>query len=270
MYIRNSDPDRSFDFVSKSDFDILCLQEVPESFVQRLSTLPYHVDVASEMDEVYSRKSTNRHSVILSRYPIMKAVHLSLPNREDVLAARAKLFVHLLIALGLWGRSSGNRHSQYVDLSTPHGPVRVFNLHLPLVSPAWRVEEFELALAEREPGLPTIVCGDFNILEHPSITPLSWLLGGTVSDAVYYRRERIQIEKRFVAHELTNALRGSVTHSFSRSQLDHILVSDNFTINNAEVIPDRHGSDHNPVYAEVIEKASTASMLRLPRRDGQA
>jgi endonuclease/exonuclease/phosphatase family metal-dependent hydrolase len=127
------------------------------------------------------------------------------------------------------------------------GVVRVFNIHLPLVHPHIRAEEFERIMVERDDGRPTIVCGDFNILEKPHITPINWLLGGSVSDALRYKRERTHIEKRFISYELNNPLHGKMTHPFSLSQLDHILVSRSFSIKNAEVIRDRFGSDHNPI-----------------------
>ena len=49
-----------------------------------------------------------------------------------------------------------------------------------------------------------------------------------------------------------NPLRGKITHRISRSQLDHILVSSDFSVQNAEVIPDPHGSDHNPITVETL------------------
>jgi endonuclease/exonuclease/phosphatase family metal-dependent hydrolase len=144
-----------------------------------------------------------------------------------------------------------NRGGLYVDLMIDEQLVRVFNLHLLLAHSSMRLKEFELAMIERDTVRPTIVCGDFNTLEKPHITPLNWLFGGGVRDILPYRRERTHIEKRFVEHELTNALRGSVTHPIAHSQLDHILVSNSFSIKNAEVIKDRYGSDHHPICVEV-------------------
>jgi len=144
-----------------------------------------------------------------------------------------------------------NRGGLYADITVNETSLRVFNLHLILAQPAWRLKEFETAMAERDASRPTIVCGDFNTLQKPHITPLNWILGSGLSDALLYNRERTHIERRFVEHRLTNALAGGITHPLSQSQLDHILVSHSFSIKHAEVLPDRIGSDHHPIRVEV-------------------
>ena len=113
------------------------------------------------------------------------------------------------------------------------------------------MKEFETALAERDPSIPTIVCGDFNTIESPRVSLLNWLLGGSVSHAINYNLERTLVEKHFVEHELHNPLRGQVTHLFADSQLDHILVSHSFSTKSASVLADRVGSDHHPIRVDI-------------------
>ena len=81
---------------------------------------------------------------------------------------------------------------------------------------------------------------------------------GESNDQIIVRQTRYlkdtsfnNFEKQFIAHELTNALRGKITHPFSHSQLDHILISNSFSVKNAKVIADRFGSDHCPIHAEI-------------------
>lgn len=257
MLFKNADLDAALAFVSDSDADIFCIQEAPEAFVERLKALPYHVVAAPEVDRVYAGVRSTQYVVIVSRFPIVSSGRVPLPQRELMVPPRTMLFIRFMCALRIWAMGVGNRHSLFADLDTPEGRVRVFNLHLPLATPLWRAEEFELAMLERDHTLPTIVCGDFNILEKPHITPLSWILGGTIGDMLFFRRERRSIEARFESHTLTNVLRGKMTHPISRSQLDHILLSPHFSILTTAVLPGGMGSDHRPIWADVALPAQT-------------
>lgn len=249
MLYRNTELDRAFEFVSKSDFDIFCLQEVPEEFLARLKTLPYHVASSISIERIFKIGVVKDFAVILSRHPIEKQSAIPFPAPE--LSRRAELFNRLMRPFHFSG--ARNRGGLYADIRVPNisSAMRVFNLHLTRTQPAWRLREFERAMTERDPSRPAIVCGDFNIMEAPHITPLNWLFGGRLSDTLFYKRERTHIEKRFVEHELQNPLYGGVTHPLSQSQLDHILVSHSFTVQKAEILPDRVGSDHHPIFVEI-------------------
>jgi endonuclease/exonuclease/phosphatase family metal-dependent hydrolase len=246
---RNRELDRAFDFISKSDFDIFCLQEVPEEFLKRLQTLPYHIAFRSERELLYPCGPVHNYVVTLSKDEIVSQGEILFPEYWHFLPLRTRLFV-MLMPNQLFTKIR-NRSALYVDVKTDKQSLRIFNLHLILAQPAWRLKEFEMAMAERDPSRPSIVCGDFNTIEAPHISILNWILGGKVSDAFFHRRERTDINKRFVQHELVNTLAGSITHQLSRSQLDHILVSRSFSIKDAEVLSDRIGSDHHPIFVEV-------------------
>jgi endonuclease/exonuclease/phosphatase family metal-dependent hydrolase len=250
MLYRNRELDRAFEFISHAEFDIFCLQEVPESFLGRLKTLPYALSSHLESEKVYRSITIPMYNVILSRFPLENEGTIPFSDYWPLLPWRTRLFINLMPSR-FFARVQ-NRSGIYADLATPRGRLRVFNLHLALIHPALRLEEFERAIAERDLEIPTVICGDFNILESFHITPLNWILGGRMSDTFLARRERTHIESRFVEHKLTNALRGTMTHPLSRSQLDHILVSHAFKVENAAVLPDRTGSDHHPIFAKVV------------------
>lgn len=249
MLFSNRRLDEAFAFVRDSEFDVFCLQEVPEHFLERLKTLPCHL--ASQVDTgrfVPRREDT--YLVILSRMPMARGAAFRFPDYWPLLPRRARLFVRLMRPFN-WGPVK-DRGGMYADIALGGNRIlRVFNLHLVLGTPARRIAEFEQAMAERDPALPTVVCGDFNILEKPHVTPINWLAGGRMSDVFAYGRERTTIEGRFVAHELMNALSGSHTHPFSRSQLDHILLSKQLSVQRALVIRERRGSDHNPIRVDI-------------------
>src|SRR3989344_4046315 len=244
MLFRNKELDRAFEFIRNADFDIFCLQEVPEEFLARLKTLPlsldYHSDFIAfrtDVDRLLKRGTERNYVVILSKHPITAQGEIPFPDYWHLLPLRTRIFVTLMWPF--YFSKITNRGGLYVDITMGGMPVRVFNLHLILAQPAWRLKEFELAMAKRNSSWSTIVCGDFNTIEAPHISILNWILGGRISDAFLHRRERTDIEQHFVQHELINTLAGSITHPVSRSQLDHILVSQSFSIKSAEVLPDR-------------------------------
>lgn len=250
MLFRNRELDRAFRFIADSDFDIFCLQEVPEEFLKRLQTLPCHIAFRTDVERLFKEGAVNNYVVILSKYPIEAQSEIPFNDYWPLLPLRTRFFVRLMRPFFGFSKTR-NRGGLYADLVIRERPMRIFNLHLILAQPEWRLKEFEIAMAERDASRPTIVCGDFNTLEAPHISILNWILGGRVRDAALYNRERTHIERRFIEHELTNALSGGITHPLSQSQLDHILVSRSFSIKNAKIFPDRIGSDHNPILVEI-------------------
>lgn len=248
MLFRNRELDRAFEFIRDADFDIFCLQEVPEHFLARLRTLPFHFAEATDVERVFT-PIERLHLVILSRYPLLNQGIIHFPEYWSLLPLRTRIFVHLMRPFH-WSKIQ-NRSGLYTNIAAPKGIIRVFNLHTALTRADLRVKEFELAMAERDPAVPSIVCGDFNTIESPRVSLLNWLLGGSFKKVFSYTEERTHIEKHFVEHELLNPLRGQVTHLFGESQFDHILVSHSFTIKSAAVLPDRVGSDHHPIRVQV-------------------
>ncbi|MCR4333751.1 MAG: endonuclease/exonuclease/phosphatase family protein [Patescibacteria group bacterium] len=245
---RNKELDRAFEFISHADFDIFCLQEVSEEFLKRLQTLPYHLVYRTDVERLFKNGDVHNYIVILSTHPIASQGEIPFSEYWPLLPWRARIFVNLMPSR--FFSKIRNRGALYADVTIHETVVRIFNLHLILAQPAWRLKEFEMAMAKRDPSKPTIVCGDFNTLQAPHITPLNWILGGDLADALLFSRERTHIEQRFVEHKLTNPLYGGITHPVSQSQLDHILVSHSFSIKHAEISPDRIGSDHHPIYVE--------------------
>jgi len=247
MYHLNPDPDRAFRFITKLDFDVLCLQEVPEAFLERLKGLPYSIAFGTDVDRRTGKTIERNYCVILSKHTVTDDREFAYP--EFPLAFRTKLLFWCLYPLG-W-RPISNRRSVFADIELPMlGRTRVFCLHLTLSYPQRLMREFDTAMALRQRSLPTIVCGDFNILESAHITVLNWLQGGRLRDIFAWRSERKDMEKKFAEFGLQNPLRGTRTQTISRSQLDHILIPDEMKVTRAEVLPDRCGSDHNPVFVE--------------------
>jgi endonuclease/exonuclease/phosphatase family metal-dependent hydrolase len=246
MYHNNPDPDRAFRFISALDFDVLSLQEVPERFLERLKTLPFHIAYSPDVDRIGIGTEHN-FCAILSRYPMVTSEGFPFPVLSWPL--RTRLFVTFMYPWG-W-RKIGNRGSLYADIVLPKfGRTRVFCLHLTLSYPRRLLREFDLAASFRRASMPSVFCGDFNIIESFRVTLTNWLLGGPLRDVFNKGESRTEAEKRFSELGLQNPLRGRSTHSFARSQLDHILVPDSFRVTKADVLQERVGSDHHPVFVE--------------------
>lgn len=251
MLFRNKELDRAFEFITNSDFDIFCLQEVPKEFLERLHTLPCYVAYAIDKERLYPNATVFDYVVTLSKHPIEKQSTFSFPNYMSELKLRTRFFMRMMRYFHF--TKLGERNGQYTDIVVPGfpKPIRVFNVHLILGNPHWRLREFETALVHADPSRLSVVCGDFNIVESRFTATLNWWLGGKVSDMLFHRRERTHIEEHFMSYELINPLRGKITHPFSRSQLDHILVSNSLSVVHAYVLSDSVGSDHHPIVLEI-------------------
>lgn len=247
MLYKNPDLDRAFSFIQGLDFDVLCLQEVPEEFLARLERLPTHLAYALDSERAEANTNISIYCVILSPHPVLASGSIEIPVAPQ--SWQTRLFMWLMHPLG-WRRivKKGN---VFADIDMPSlGRVRLFSLHLTLATPAGRLREFGIAMDHRDPATRSIVCGDFNVLEHARVTLLNWLLGGRPRDIFAWYRERAVIEKRFGEFALQNPLRGKPTQTISHSQLDHILVPNTLRVSKAEVLPDRAGSDHHPIFIE--------------------
>ena len=249
IFYRNPQLESAYQFIKNLDFDILCLQEVPEDFLERLKKLSCHIAFAPEVDRLFSHGIEQNFLVILSRHPVIRTEKFSLPMPH--IPRRTRLLVKAMRPLH-WS-SVRNRHGFYADIA-PNGLssiIRVFCLHLFLAHPEVRRNEFDIAMKHLDTKFPAIVCGDLNVLDSPFASSFNWLLGGRPSDAFAWRRERREIERQFAKHRLLNPLSGKATYLFPRCQLDHILVSRQLPVERAVVIPERVGSDHNPIQVTI-------------------
>src|SRR3989344_4507606 len=91
IFFRNGKLERAFEFIQKLDFDVLCLQEVPEEFLNRLQKLRLFIAFAPAVDRIYPDHVERNYLVILSRHPVTShnAVAFSIPHQP----LRTRLFV---------------------------------------------------------------------------------------------------------------------------------------------------------------------------------
>jgi len=236
-------------FIDNLDFDVLCLQEVTPELLAYIKKMPfhltYHVDVIRLMSD---KRQEKNYVAILSKHSIANQGTLQFFDFGFPLHTR--LFIGFM-RMFQWSFVT-ERGAVYADIDLGNGVLtRIFSVHLTLWGPHNRAQEFEAVVGHIQPELPAIVCGDFNVIEYGPMKILNWLLGAPLSQAVPWYPERDLFEERFEGVKLKNPLKGKVTHNFSRSQLDHILLSDGVKACRAWVHPELHGSDHNPVGVEI-------------------
>lgn len=259
MLRTNQEEDRAFRFVSESEWDVMCLQEVSRSFLDRLTRSPPHgaqIVCASDSTraEPAGRVRTD-YLVILSRHPLASMVSQPAPMPPArpffpvaLFSAAVAMCLHEVPA------KLTKREFLYADVvMSENVTMRVFSVHLSLDTPGQRMLELN-AILEHAGGRQSIVCGDFNVLDHPVLKTLNWLCGGSLSEARPWYPERRYMEERFKGTGLKNPLLGCTTHSIfgMRSQLDHILVPRPMRTEDACVFPERYGSDHFPIGLTVL------------------
>lgn len=248
MFFENKKLEEAFNFIKNAEFDIFCLQEVPGSILEKLEGLEYSLEKVEEIQLSTDSKTFPIYSVVLSKHPILKSQEIHFTDPLPPLRTKFTRFVLSFLRrerIIKWE----NRVSFFADVEIGIKPLRVFNLHLPLLTPTQRMNELQQAMQNKTDNM--IICGDFNILETFYISLLNWLLGGSLADWFLYSRERKGMEQRFHSLGLINHFRGRVTHGLAHSQLDHILVPENRKVKEVSVF-DANGSDHNPIKIEIF------------------
>jgi endonuclease/exonuclease/phosphatase family metal-dependent hydrolase len=242
-----------YEFIENLDFDVLCLQEVTHPMLERIMGMPfhiaYHVDRLAEVIHLFSRNKTEvNYVVILSKHEILSHTQIQFPKLLRTFSSN--VFEFFMERLQKW-ESITNLGSVYADIKINEQIYRVFCTHLALWNPKTRANEFDHLMEYLPESGSTIVCGDFNILEWAPIKVLNWFLGSSIHEAMPWYSEREIFEEKFRDRGFKNPLKGKITHTFSKSQLDHILIPENVEVREAWVEEDSHGSDHQPVGVEI-------------------
>ena len=240
-------------FIEDLDFDVLCLQEVTEEMLTKFKEMPfeivYHIDRFAHVVTLRKKEYIEvNYAVILSRHPILSHTKIQFPKLSRTFTSRT--FEYFMSRIGKW-ESVSNLGAVCADIKINGIVIRVFSVHLALWNPQTRSNEFAELMKSVSTDSPTIVAGDLNILEYGPIKILNWVLGGSLKEGMPWYSERDLMEIEFKKYRLSNPLLGKITHKFSASQLDHILVTSELNVKSAWVVPNSHGSDHQPIGIEV-------------------
>jgi endonuclease/exonuclease/phosphatase family metal-dependent hydrolase len=244
-----------YEFIENLDFDVLCLQEVTQEMLETLSKMKFHVahgvDRYAEVVHIFKKnKKEVNYVVILSKYKILNTGKVEFPTLLSTF--RSRTFSYLMGLVRKWEVVT-NLGSIYIDIEVENKIIRIFSVHLALWNPKTREKEFNQLLKHLPEKGSVVMAGDLNILEFGPIKILNWILGGSIMEGMPWYPERKLFEERFTLANVQNPLLGKITHPFSRSQLDHVLVSKDIRVENAWVVSNSYGSDHQPVGIQIAD-----------------
>jgi len=254
VYCENGNTRAVTEFISAQNADIVCLQEVSEELLARLSRLPTHA-LATALDEyrVKNGKHIPSYLVIMTNLTVteVRAVKFKRQPKRSLLALFAR-----------WLRIEECLEYQYADVLFMRGtvlkkpvPIRIFNTHLESIAgPKHRIARFTQVLRSFAAGKRNIVCGDLNVLRawYSFLWRLflKFLQGELVTWEELWIKEYKVFEKMFEKAHLFNVFNGATTHEWSGNQLDYILVPQGTEIARKTLFEETHGSDHKPMLVE--------------------
>jgi vancomycin resistance protein VanJ len=136
--------------------------------------------------------------------------------------------------------------AQQVVVHSPAGPITVFNVH-PLRTGGWRNRYRQIAALLEEDvlqeRLPVIFAGDLNVNEHSQ-------LYGLVTRRLENAHDAAGFGFGFTYPSAVRVLATFPAPPMAR--IDHIFFSEHFVALRAGTLEDAGGSDHRPVFAEMI------------------
>lgn len=237
VYVSNNEIERVLEFLLRENADVVCLQEVSPRLLETLTReTSYSLFKARD---AYHKMDGDRNPsflVLLTRHRVVGADAIVFKKQK-----KRSLLVRIL------GFEEGLEF-QYADILCGEKCVRIFNTHLECVaSPKRRMAQFNEVTRIFQKSM-NIVCGDLNIFRGRYAFALRLLLG---SWDELWDREHEFFGRVFGMHALRNIFEGAITHDFTRSQLDYVLVPEGAEVISQTVLSDSVGSDHRPMVVEL-------------------
>jgi endonuclease/exonuclease/phosphatase family metal-dependent hydrolase len=247
IYRHNKKLKKVFNFLQNSQADIICLQEVPKIFLEKLQSYnptKYYINHSSE----YFTKSNKTHSllynVILSKSKPDKIKEI--PQLEDDKFSIYYRWINKYDKLDIKGI--------YIDITTNNNQkFRIFNSHLECVaSPNFRINHFKNLYTHKSGARKNIFVGDYNVFSNPIISLFIGLFSNYNSKD-YTITEKNQFKKLFDSLHLRNIFHKKRTFKTFPIQTDFIVVDKdiNFKIQIVHK-SELNGSDHFPISVEIL------------------
>ena len=199
--------------LASSDYDVIVFQEAfqqkARNTISRLLQPAYPFQAGPANQKLFSLK-TNSGLWIVSRYPIQKTYSIIFKIRHGIDAMSRK-------------------GALLVELKVHNSPVQIIGTHLQNSGGSWRkqsqcVELYHKLLKQyQRPGVPQIVCGDFNINRYASEEEYRFMLQNLdANDGDSTNRKLYSYDR--VSNDL------QVEPGTQRDLIDYILVRPNQTL----------------------------------------
>lgn len=243
----------SIDFALSQEADVYCFQEMNREGLDYLKKFDsYHM---AHLSEYYKNGRDYGFLVTLSKYPIVKEnVSKYCLDRKNSFWERSRVFNRFLEIY------TKDKESLSVEVDTEIGIKKIHNLHLTwAVGPTKRLNQFKNFLNQNNPNSQDLICGDLNIIDnHLYIYDLVayFILGYKREDLFFKERkafDEIFKEKNF-QNPFSNNKSCPIMFGHHQTQLDHILVPQDFEIIYTSDFKKTFGSDHRPQMIEILKK----------------
>ncbi len=227
---------RLLDFIYKQDPDVVCLQELPESFAEQIRDEgEYHVEYT--YDFVTESPHAGATICTLSKKSPVRSTEISYFEKGYSTLMDTLIYKKL--------RKTTELHKAVLT-EFQESNIVVINARLSCaIGTCDRLEQFENILKTLDKTKINILCGDFNIMDSRLFNILTgWGRGFRKPD--YLTNERKTFDKLCEEYGFVNVFKGQSTHMlrYPMKQLDHILVPKGVSVSESFISRFRNGSDH--------------------------
>jgi len=246
VFFKNKKIKKGIRSILSLDPDVICLQEVPNNIMPWLSSLPGYT-VSSCFDWKHKQKDTQHAYVctLTKNKPVRVESHVYDNGFSNSLLTKA--YASIL--------HNEEQHMVLVITLTVRGKrIQIANTRLSCaIGTHDRLQELQTLIKKtKRLSIPTIYCGDFNVIDNKLVNRLTgWMRGYKHLD--YLLDERGAFEELYRKEKLINIFRGKSTTIVNRPiiQLDHILTPFIYPIISHELSRKRYGSDHKILFASI-------------------
>lgn len=251
IYRNKKDFTKLFNFLQNNNADIICLQEVPQFFLERLkrdNPNKYRITQSNKYftkSKKTKKKLISLYNVILSKYNIDKVKEI--PHLQHDKFPIYYRWINKYEKLDIKGL--------YIDITNPNTQqkYRIFNSYSECVTNSnFRINHFKNLYTHKSISRKNVFIGGYNTISNPLIS-FSLDLFSSFNSKKYTQIEKNQFKTLFENLNLKNiSHKTSITSKLSPLKADFIVVDKNITfklntIHNLELIT----LNNLPIYTEL-------------------